>query len=108
MFLIKPGWYWERRRVSQADQRKLTQASPRSERLAGPLPPLPELLRLPPDRRVTWGVELGRRFRDELRAAGKAGVPPASWPLDAIQAQAAGTRGRQYRALPRGVLRGLA
>src|SRR2546423_400058 len=64
-FLIKPGWYWEPRRASQADQRKLTQAPPRSERLAGPLPPLPELLRLPPDRRVTWGVELGRRFRDE-------------------------------------------
>ena len=107
MFLIKPGWYWERRRVSQADQRKLTQASPRSERLAGPLPPLPELLRLPPDRRVTWGIELGRRFRDELRAAVKAGVPLASWQLDEIQAEAAGSLGRQYRDLTRGVLRGL-
>jgi hypothetical protein len=107
MFHITPGWYWERRRVSQAEQKKLSQASPRSERLAGPLPSLPELLRLPPNTRVTWGIELGRRFRDELRAAANAGVPLASWQLDEIQAEAAGPLGRQYRDLTRGVLRGL-
>ena len=107
MFGIKPGWYWERRRVSRAQQKKLDAASPRSGRLAGALPPLPELLRLPPDRRVTWGIELGRRFRDELRAAADAGVPLDSWQLDEIQAEAAGPLGRQYRDLTRGVLRGL-
>jgi hypothetical protein len=107
MFHITPGFYWERRRLSQRDENELVQASPRSGRLAGPLPPLPELLRLPPDRRVTWGIELGRRFRDELRAADKAGVPLDSWQLDEIQAEAAGPLGRQYRDLTRGVLRGL-
>src|SRR5256714_10816666 len=107
MFHITPGWYWERRRVSARDQQKLTQASPRSEQLAGPLPPLPELLRLPPDRRVTWGIELGRRFRDNLRAAAKDGVQLAPWQLDEIQAEAAGPLGREYRDLTRGVLRGL-
>ena len=107
MFHITPGYYWEQRRVSQRDEKKLSQASPRSGRLAGPLPPVPELLRLPPDRRVTWGIELGRRFRDELRAAAKAGVQLDSWQLDEIQAEAAGPLGRQYRDLTRGVLRGL-
>ncbi len=107
MFHITPGFYWERRRLSQRDEKTLEQSSPRSGRLAGPLPPLPELLRLPPDRRVTWGIELGRRFRDELRAAAKAGVPLDSWQLDEIQAEAAGPLGRKYRDLTRGVLRGL-
>jgi hypothetical protein len=107
MFHIAPGWYWERRRLSQRDEKRLSQVSPRSGRLAGPLPPLPELLRLTPDRRVTWGIELGRRFRDELRAAADSGVPVASWQLDEIQAEAAGPLGRQYRDLTRGVLRGL-
>jgi len=107
MFHITPGFYWERRRVSQQDEKTLESVSPRSGRLAGPLPPLPELLRLPQDRRVTWGIELGRRFRDELRAAAKSGVPLDSWQLDEIQAEAAGPLGRQYRDLTRGVLRGL-
>jgi hypothetical protein len=107
MFHITPGFYWERRRVSQQDEKTLESASPRSGRLAGPLPPLPELLRLPPDRRVMWGIELGRRFRDELRAAANAGVPLSSWQLDEIQAEAAGPQGREYRDLTRGVLRGL-
>ena len=107
MFHLAPGWYWERRRVSQADAKKLLAVSASSERLAGPLPELPELLKLPPDKRVNWGIELGRRFRDELRAAVKAGAQIACWQLDEIQAEAAGPQGREYRDLTRGVLRGL-
>jgi hypothetical protein len=104
MFHITPGWYWERRRLPKAEEGAL---SPGSGGLAGPLPGLNELLRLPPARRLTWGIELGRRFRDELRAAGRAGVSLAAWQLDEIQAEAAGPLGREYRDLTRGVLRGL-
>jgi hypothetical protein len=104
MFHITPGWYWERRRLPKADEGAL---SPGSGGLAGPLPELDELLRLSPARRLTWGIELGRRFRDELRAAARAGVSLAAWQLDEIQAEAAGPLGRQYRDLTRGVLRGL-
>jgi hypothetical protein len=107
MFHLAPGWYWERRRVSRDDAKKLLAASPSSERLAGPLPELPELLRLQPEKRLTWGIELGRRFRDELRAASKAGVQVSCWQLDEIQAEAAGSQGREYRDLTRGALRGL-
>jgi hypothetical protein len=105
MFQIKPGWYWERRRLPPKDERRLLERPPR--RLAGPLPPLPELLRLPPARRVTWGIELGRRFRDEIRAAVRAGTEVDTWQLDEILAEAAGPQGRQYRDLTRGALRGL-
>jgi hypothetical protein len=101
MFHLKPSWYWEQRRVPPADDRKLDPA------FAGPLPALPQLLRLPSARRVRWGVELGARFRDEIRAAERGGATVPSWQLDEIQAEAAGSLGRQYRELTRGALRGL-
>ncbi|MFL5921967.1 MAG: hypothetical protein ACJ75D_11750 [Gaiellaceae bacterium] len=104
MFHIQPGWHWERRRLERRLERDLLARNPRSNRLAGPLPPLPALLRLPAATRVTWGVELGARFRDTLRAAGVA----ETWQLDEIVAECAGPQGRPYRELTRGVLRGLA
>ena len=104
MFHVEPGWFWERRRLEQPLEQELLAANPRSSRLAGPLPPLPELLRLPTAGRVTWGVELGARFRDALRAAAVA----ETWQLDEIVAECAGPQGRAYRELTRGVLRGLA
>jgi hypothetical protein len=107
MFQVEPGWYWEQRRLPAKDERTLRLRGGRSGRLVGPLPPLRELLRLPPATRVTWGIELGRRFRDEIRAAARAGTEVASWQLDEILAEAAGSQGRQYRDLTRGVLRGL-
>ena len=107
MFELRPNWYWERRRLGRRDERKLLAASSRAARLAGPVPDLPQLLRLSPTARVYWGIELGARFRDELRAATSAGVSVASWQLDEILAEASGAQGRQYRELTRGALRGL-
>jgi hypothetical protein len=107
MFQVEPGWYWEERRLPAKDERTLRLRGTRSGRFVGPLPPLRELLRLPPATRVAWGIELGRRFRDELRAAARAGTEVASWQLDEILAEAAGSQGRQHRDLTRGVLRGL-
>lgn len=104
MFHIQPGWHWERRRLDARAERELLARNPRSGRLAGPLPALPQLLRLPTAARVTWGVELGARFRDTLRAAAVADT----WQLDEIVAECAGPQGRPYRELTRGVLRGLA
>jgi hypothetical protein len=103
-FQIQPGWFWERRRLGRAATRKLLARNPRSDRFAGPLPPLAQLLRLPSAMRVSWGVELGARFRDALRAAAVADT----WQLDEIVAECAGAQGRPYRELTRGVLRGLA
>jgi len=104
MFHLKPSWYWEQRRLPPADERRLSDTA---KQFNGSLPDLPELLRLPTSRRVRWGVELGARFRDEIRAAERVGTAVAAWQLDEIQAEAAGSLGRQYRELTRGVLRGL-
>ncbi len=103
MFHIKPGWFWERRRLERDAERRLLARNPRSERLAGPLPALNELLRLPTATRIAWSVELGARFRDALRAEAVA----ETWQLDEIVAECAGAQGRPYRELTRGVLRGL-
>ena len=107
MFGVKPGWYWERRRLAPKDEKILEERSSRSAQFAGPLPPLGQLLRLAPATRTTWGIELGRRFRDELRGAVRAGIEVDGWQLDEILAEAAGPQGRQYRDLIRGALRGL-
>jgi hypothetical protein len=101
IFHLKPSWYWEKRRVPPADEQKLDHA------FAGPLPALPELLRLPSARRVRWGIELGARFRDEIRAAERGGAEVPAWQLDEIQAEAAGSLGPQYRELTRGAVRGV-
>jgi hypothetical protein len=103
MFHLMPSWYWERRRVSHDEEPALPA---RSQSLAGPLPPIPELLRLPSARRVTWGVELGARFRDEIRAAKRAGVAVNTWQLDEIPAEVARSQGRKWREFTRGVVRG--
>ena len=103
MFHIQPGWFWERRRLGRTEEKELLERNPRSSRLAGPLPELGQLLQLPAATRVTWGVELGARFRDTLRAAAVADT----WQLDEIVAECAGPAGRPYRELTRGALRGL-
>ena len=104
IFHVQPGWHWERRRLDRLSERELLGRNPRSGRLGGQLPALQRLLRLPTPTRVTWGVELGMRFRDTLRAA----AVSETWQLDEIVAECAGPQGRAHREFTRGVLRGLA
>ena len=107
MFQLRPDWYWERRRLPRDEEKTLFTRSSRSRRLGGPLPALPQLLRLSSTARVNWGIELGARFRDELRAAARAGTKTAGWQLDEILAETVGPQGRAHRELARGALRGL-
>jgi hypothetical protein len=107
MFQLRPDWYWERRRLPLKDAKVLLARSSRSAKLAGPLPALPQLLRLSSTARVNWGIELGARFRDELRAAARAGTETQGWQLDEILAETVGPQGRGHRELARGALRGL-
>jgi hypothetical protein len=107
MFQLRPDWYWERRRLPRDEEKTLFTRSSRSRRLGGPLPALPQLLRLSSTARVNWGIELGARFRDELRAAARAGTKTAGWQLDEILAETVGPQGRAHRELARGTLRGL-
>jgi hypothetical protein len=103
MFQLQPGGFWAGRRLGDSATRRLLQHNPRSARLAGPLPSLPQLLRLSTAKRVTWGVELGSRFRDALRES----AVTDTWQFDEIVAECAGPLGKPYRELTRAVLRGL-
>ena len=76
-------------------------------RFSGRVPDLPELLRLSAAQRTGWGVEVGRRYRDTVRHARRAGVIVDSWQLDELGTQLAGPQGRLHRQFVRGVLQGL-
>ena len=60
-----PEWCRQRRRLPP-EQEPLV-----SKRLGGQVPPLAQLRST--TARVSWGVELGARYRDAIRAAGDAG-----------------------------------
>jgi len=107
MFQLRPDWYWERRRLPSDEEKTLFARSSRSRKLGGPLPALPQLLRLSSTARVNWGIELGARFRDELRAAARVGTKTVGWQLDEILAETVGPQGRAHRELARGAVRGL-
>jgi hypothetical protein len=100
MFALANAWYRERRRLPP-EQEPLV-----PKRLAGQVPTLVQLGST--SARVSWGVELGARYRDAIRAAGDAGANVDAWQLDEIvPSAAAAAAGRPIRELTRGVLRGL-
>ena len=64
---------------------------------------------VPPSDRRAWGLELGRRFRDDLRAARASGVPVSAWQFDEILGECGRPgAGNPHREFVGGVLRGLA
>jgi hypothetical protein len=99
MLPVQPSGFYVRRRLSPREEAKVPSA------YSGRVPALTQLSSLSPRQRVTWGRELGRRFRDALRAARREGVRVDSWQFDEIPSQAA--RSRAYRDFVRGVLAGL-
>jgi hypothetical protein len=57
-----------------------------------------------------WGLELGRRFRDQLRRSRERGIPVATWQFDEIVYQIVGSGPQtrsQYVAYTTGILEGL-
>jgi hypothetical protein len=99
MFALGERWYRERRRLP-AEYDAIV-----PKRLAGPVPPLNRLTSTAA--RVSWGLELGARYRDELRAARDAGVVIDAWQFDEIVPSAARASAAPLREFIRGVLRGL-
>jgi hypothetical protein len=75
------------------------------KRLSGQVPPLSRLGST--SARVSWGVELGARYRDAIRAAGGAGAQVDSWQFDELVPSTASSAARPLREFTRGVLRGL-
>jgi hypothetical protein len=96
IFALTEDWYRQQRRLPPGDARRVPNGR------AGAIPPLDRLGST--SARVSWGVELGARYRDAIRATG---APSDAWQLDEIVASAASARGGALREFVRGVLRGL-
>jgi hypothetical protein len=77
-------------------------------RFRGAVPSNARLLELSSNQRIYWGVEVGRRHRDELRHARDAGTGVDSWQLDELSHQVVAAQGPLHREFMRGVMRGLA
>ena len=105
MLPIKRGTFWEARRLSDRTERRLAEAGDGVR--VGRIPSLHRLRHRSAASRVAWGRELGRRFRDRVRARIRAGWLIAGWQFDEITTEAAGRRGRPIREFIRGVLHGL-
>ncbi|MGE5433757.1 MAG: hypothetical protein ACM3S3_03115 [Candidatus Doudnabacteria bacterium] len=100
MFALTNEWYRQRRLPPEQEPQV-------SKRLGGQVPPLAQLRST--SARVSWGVELGARYRDAIRAAGDAGANVDAWQLDEIvPSAAAAAAGIPIREFTRGVVRGLA
>ena len=105
IFPIHPSWFWERRRVLPAEVGVLAQAGDGA--YAGRMPGWGSLMRSSSARRVRWGQELGRRFRDRMRDKARKKVEIATWQFDEILSQVAGPGGRRHRDLTKGILQGV-
>jgi hypothetical protein len=108
MFSVQPDTSRDargKRRVSSDEARQL------DPDFAGPVPEDPRRPVLPPTLHREWGIELGRRFRDQLRRQRTMGIdiPDGSWQLDEILGQCSGAREpNRYRDFLGGVLHGIA
>jgi hypothetical protein len=71
---------------------------------AGAIPGGDEVV--PPSEPRAWGIELGRRFRDQVRAGRAKGIQIDAWQLDELLGQCASST--SARAFVGGLLRGLA
>jgi len=87
------------RKLPAADAAKVPAAH------AGPIPADASSPVLPPEDQREWGIELGRRFRDELRAADGS---VSHWQFDEILSQCGQPDATSWRAFVGGVLNGLA
>jgi hypothetical protein len=99
MFDLEEPYYRAQRRVPDEPAVAL------DPRFAGPVPPLSRLGTT--GSRVSWGVELGSRYRDQMRQASDAGAPITSWQLDEIGPTAGRAASVPLREFIRGVFRGL-
>lgn len=101
MFKTQRTAAWEGRRLTPREEELV------GPRFRGPVPPESRILQMSTPQRVGWGVEIGRRYRDSIRAARRSGTRVDLWQLDELGTQLAGAQGRQHREFVRGILQGL-
>lgn len=104
IFAIHPDRHWTKRALSPHDAATL----PASERKwAGKIPQTNMVGALPPKDQLRWGIELGRRMRDDLRAARAKGIKAERWQYDEVLGEAGQPGMNKLREFQRGVLLGL-
>jgi len=102
---IAESMLWDRRRVSEREAEKL--AASGDGRLTGSMPSTRGVLASSSSRRIHWGRELGRRFRDRFRARVQKGERIMGWQFDEVRTEVAGRSGRAWREFARGIVYGL-
>ena len=102
---IAESMLWDRRRVSEREAEKL--AASGDGRLTGSMPSTRGVLASSSSRRIHWGRELGRRFRDRFRARVQKGERIMGWQFDEVQTEVAGRSGRAWCEFTRGIVYGL-
>lgn len=110
MFTVTDALYGGRPGLTRAEQK--IESKGRFAAQAGKLPTWQQLLaaRASPQKTIATGVELGRRMRDQIRAATRGGTKIEAWQLDEILAEASSGTPRQaatIRQFEQGVLLGL-
>jgi hypothetical protein len=103
IFTIRPSTFYARRQLPADERRALNRPA-----LGGRLPPLAAILRRGWRYRYDAGLELGRRFRDQIRIKRAAGRRVTTWQLDELPSELAGRSGARMRGFLVGVLRGIA
>jgi hypothetical protein len=103
IFTILPSTFYAKRQLAADERRTLNQPA-----LAGRLPPLATILRRGWRYRYDAGLELGRRFRDQIRIKRAAGRRVTTWQLDELPSELAGRSGARMRGFMVGVMRGIA
>jgi hypothetical protein len=99
-----PNKFWDRRRLSSAEESRLPASD---DRYNGPAPSLYTLLAAGGSTAYGWGRELGRRFRDRVRQVESHGDKVERWQFDEVPTNAVGRDGRKARDLVRGMLDGV-
>jgi hypothetical protein len=101
---LKWSVFWRKRSLGPSFRRELARSH--DVRLAGRLPRLPSLLHRSGQYRYQAGLELGRRFRDRIRAKRLGGLRIVSWQFDEVPNEA--LHSGAVRTFLRGIFRGVA
>jgi hypothetical protein len=105
VFCIQPNTSMKVRRQRPMARRRFGQAADTVH--VGEIPGTASNDVIPPSDRTVWGVELGKRFRDELRAARvREEIPIEAWQFDELLSECVGRA--SHREFVGAVLRGMA
>ena len=106
IFTLTRTEFWKKRDDLTDEQRAILSGTSQ-RRMSGRIPSFRRILRGSGRRRYLWGVELGRRQRDRIRARRAKNQRVVSWQLDELVSELPRRGGWKLAQFTQGVLRGL-